>query len=211
MDNSFTPSPPFARGFAFRFFQAYVIYESSYIFKLFRNKNTRCKKTARGGARGKGSLPLRAAPGPPFGGAHAGQAARRLHFCALAFAGAKAMALRGRFARHAGSRQKKSGRFAKQPLCLEVPTRFELVNRGFADLCLTTWPRHHMTARQSRRNFIWSGLRGSNSLPPPWQGGALPDELKPQNGASDRNRTNDTGIFSPLLYQLSYRGKWRPG
>ena len=27
------------------------------------------------------------------------------------------------------------------------------------------------------------------------------------NGASGRNRTNDTGIFSPLLYQLSYRGK----
>ena len=60
---------------------------------------------------------------------------------------------------------------------------------------------------------FWSGLRGSNSLPPPWQGGALPDELNPhKNGASDRNRTNDTGIFSPLLYQLSYRGKkWRPG
>ena len=27
-------------------------------------------------------------------------------------------------------------------------------------------------------------------------------------GASDRNRTNDTRIFSPLLYQLSYRGKY---
>ena len=27
----------------------------------------------------------------------------------------------------------------------------------------------------------WSGLRGSNSLPPPWQGGALPDELNPHN------------------------------
>ena len=98
----------------------------------------------------------------------------------------------------------------------------------------------------------WSGRRGSNSLPPPWQGGALPDELRPQirhitvpsgapakaceckilwgrgeisvlvtavllarlpdkrltfrRGASDRNRTNDTGIFSPLLYRLSYRG-----
>ena len=26
---------------------------------------------------------------------------------------------------------------------------------------------------------IWSGRRGSNSLPPPWQGGALPDELRP--------------------------------
>ena len=105
----------------------------------------------------------------------------------------------------------------------------------------------------------WSGRRGSNSLPPPWQGGALPDELRPhirciypctlpfvsqtgpprklanarfcgeeekfqclsqrscfarlpdkrltfRRGASDRNRTNDTGIFSPLLYRLSYRG-----
>ena len=60
----------------------------------------------------------------------------------------------------------------------------------------------------------WSGLRDSNSLPPPWQGGALPNELNPQIGASGRNRTTDTGIFSPLLYQLSYRGisdkEWRP-
>ena len=54
---------------------------------------------------------------------------------------------------------------------------------------------------------FWSGLRGSNPPPPPWQGGALPNELNPRNGASGRNRTNDTGIFSPLLYQLSYRGK----
>ena len=39
-------------------------------------------------------------------------------------------------------------------------------------------------------------------------------------GASGRNRTTDTGIFSPLLYRLSYRGiflqsfpieEWRPG
>ena len=29
-----------------------------------------------------------------------------------------------------------------------------------------------------------------------------------RGGASDRSRTNDTGIFSPLLYQLSYRGVW---
>ena len=27
-----------------------------------------------------------------------------------------------------------------------------------------------------------------------------------ENGASGRNRTTDTGIFSPLLYRLSYRG-----
>ena len=98
----------------------------------------------------------------------------------------------------------KNSRTPLHPGVLEVPTRFELVNEGFADLCLTTWPRHRVSSRFGC--CLWSGLRGSNSLPPPWQGGALPDELKPQNGASDRNRTNDTGIFSPLLYQLSYRG-----
>ena len=40
------------------------------------------------------------------------------------------------------------------------------------------------------------------------------DVLSRENryGASDRNRTSDTGIFSPLLYRLSYRGKfWRRG
>ena len=31
----------------------------------------------------------------------------------------------------------------------------------------------------------------------------------PAYGASGWNRTNDTGIFSPLLYQLSYRGGLR--
>ena len=37
------------------------------------------------------------------------------------------------------------------------------------------------------------------------------------SGGSKWNRTTDTGIFSPLLYQLSYRAKicfikkWRPG
>ena len=28
----------------------------------------------------------------------------------------------------------------------------------------------------------------------------------PAGGAQSRNRTSDTGIFSPLLYQLSYLG-----
>ena len=42
-------------------------------------------------------------------------------------------------------------------------------NRGFAVRCLTTWLWRH-----------WSGQRDSNSLPPPWQGGALPNELCPQ-------------------------------
>ena len=60
---------------------------------------------------------------------------------------------------------------------MEVTTRFELVDEGFADPCLTTWPRHHIWSNCCCS--IWSGRRGSNSLPPPWQGGALPDELRP--------------------------------
>ena len=103
---------------------------------------------------------------------------------------------------------------------LEVTPRFELGNEGFADPCLTTWLCHRIEkgAKCLLLFHLWSGRRGSNSLPPPWQGGALPDELRPhirgtgvilvllKGGASDRNRTNDTGIFSPLLYRLSYRG-----
>ena len=73
---------------------------------------------------------------------------------------------------------------------------------------------HRLCISASTMASCWSGRRGSNSLPPPWQGGALPDELRPHTrritaplrDASDRNRTNDTGIFSPLLYRLSYRG-----
>ena len=93
--------------------------------------------------------------------------------------------------------------------------RFELGNEGFADTCLTTWLCHRMEkgAKSLLLFHLWSGRRGSNSLPRPWQGRALPDELRPQmtpifqrHGASGRSRTNDTRIFSPLLYQLSYRG-----
>ena len=77
-------------------------------------------------------------------------------------------------------------------------TRNRTGDKGFADLCLTAW--------LCRLN--WSGKRGSNSRPPPWQGGALPLSYSRINGASAQNRTVDTGIFSPLLYQLSYRGRF---
>ena len=97
---------------------------------------------------------------------------------------------------------------------MEVTPRFELGNEGFADPCLTTWLCHHIRETAfSGRFSVWSGRRGSNSLPRPWQGRALPDELRPRmapvfqhHGASGRSRTNDTRIFNPLLYQLSYRG-----
>ena len=102
---------------------------------------------------------------------------------------------------------------------MEAPPGIGPGNKGFADLCLTAWLwRRKAPAARRPAPLNWSGLRGSDPPPQPWQGCALPNELNPQmpwllprHGASDRNRTNDTGIFSPLLYQLSYRGKWRPG
>ena len=58
---------------------------------------------------------------------------------------------------------------------LEVTTRFELVDEGFADPCLTTWPRHHI---------------GS-------------DEYH-SNGAADEARTRHLHLGKVALYQMSY-------
>ena len=52
----------------------------------------------------------------------------------------------------------------------EVPSRFELENKGFADLRLTAWLWHQIK---------WSGRRDSDPRHPPWQGGTLPTELLP--------------------------------
>ena len=50
--------------------------------------------------------------------------------------------------------------------------------------CLVRVSRKDTTNKKAQGEmpcaFCWSGLRDSNSLPPPWQGGALPDELNPQ-------------------------------
>ena len=59
---------------------------------------------------------------------------------------------------------------------MEVTTRFELVNEGFADLCLTTWPRHHMS-----RTFFLLFF-----------------------GAADEARTRDLHLGKVALYQMSY-------
>ena len=40
----------------------------------------------------------------------------------------------------------------------------------------------------------------------PFRGHLLATEPAPVNGAQGRNRTSDTRIFNPLLYQLSYLG-----
>ena len=95
---------------------------------------------------------------------------------------------------------------------LEVTTRFELVDEGFADPCLTTWPRHHIGSDEYHSNGAADEARtrylhlGKVALYQMSYGRILETLLGLLTGASDRNRTNDTGIFSPLLYRLSYRG-----
>ena len=99
---------------------------------------------------------------------------------------------------------------------LEAPPRFELGHRGFADLCLTTWlwrriELYALSVKKMPIKFNWHKKNGAD------------DEARTRYlhlgkvalyrmsyirtvGASGRNRTSDTRIFSPLLYQLSYLG-----
>ena len=90
---------------------------------------------------------------------------------------------------------------------LEVPARFELADESFADSCLTTWPRYHMklgtlcvpncfgAGDEARTRYLHLGKVALYRM-----------SYARRYGASGRNRTNDTRIFSPLLYLLSYRG-----
>ena len=93
-------------------------------------------------------------------------------------------------------------RFARalfEPLSREARTRFPASREPpYGDSwepCLTSDPMrlrrgwrqralssNKKTGHPNRMSCLqWSGRRGSNSLPPPWQGGALPDELRPRN------------------------------
>ena len=60
--------------------------------------------------------------------------------------------------------------------------------------------------------FKWSGQRGSNSLPPPWQGGALPDELCPRNKGYFNKETpacqDSSARFSPFSPEAG--SSWPP-
>ena len=91
---------------------------------------------------------------------------------------------------------------------MEAAPRFELGNKGFAVLCLTTWLCRHFLERKTGFEPATFALARRRSTTEP-----LPHRFTlNHNGASGRNRTTDTRIFSPLLYRLSYRGlTWRPG
>ena len=60
------------------------------------------------------------------------------------------------------------------------------MNRGMRVLQTLALPLGYVTIQRTGAmdpcscSPLWSGRRGSNPLPPPWQGGALPDELRPR-------------------------------
>ena len=68
----------------------------------------------------------------------------------------------------------------RSPIVFARSPGFELGDKGFADPCLTTWLWRLITTRTYYYvRVFWSGLRGSNPPPRPWQGRALPNELNP--------------------------------
>ncbi len=90
---------------------------------------------------------------------------------------------------------------------LEASTGLEPVMRVLQTLALPAWPRRRTLKKQS-------GRRDSNSRPSPWQGDVLPlnytRRVRPLDlaaSAESQNRTDDTAIFSRVLYQLSYLGQ----
>ena len=97
----------------------------------------------------------------------------------------------------------------KSVFYMEAPPRIEL---GIKVLQTSALPLGYGAVLNKRRksefaSFVrWSGRRDSNSRRSPWQGDALPLSHSRIN-AFGWNRTADTGIFSPLLYRLSYKGK----
>ena len=75
------------------------------------------------------------------------------------------------------------------------------LNRGIGVLQTPALPLGYVAIQITGANSscscyrLWSGRRGSNPLPPPWQGGALPDELRPQiYGSSEPHMVPPVGI-----------------
>ena len=61
--------------------------------------------------------------------------------------------------------------------------------------------------------FFWSGLRGSNPPPRPWQGRALPNELNPHIWClrSESNQRHEDFQSSALPTELQRHTRWRLG
>ena len=87
---------------------------------------------------------------------------------------------RGRWRRSRMDSQKKTGAPKDARLqCYGGEARIRTGGKGFAGLCLTTWPLRRKRTVKNGPEMQWSGQRGSNPRPQPWQGCALPTEPCP--------------------------------
>ena len=98
-----------------------------------------------------------------------------------------------------------------RPLFYRQTTSLRMVGRsGFEPLNpkerIYSPPR--LASSLSSQNIKKCRPEDLNPRPTDYKSVALPTELGRQHGASRQSRTADTWSFNPLLYQLSYRGKY---
>jgi hypothetical protein len=88
-------------------------------------------------------------------------------------------------------------------VCLRGVEGIRTPDEGFADPCLTTWPRRRKKERAMGFEPTTFSLarRRSTTEPRPQVLAFLLAE-----SAETQDRTGDTAIFSRVLYQLSYLG-----
>ena len=87
------------------------------------------------------------------------------------------------------------GRPAGRPSRAGGEARIRTGGQGFAGPCLTTWPLRRMKkAEHVRPGKAWSGLRGSNPRPQPWQGCALPTALARKSRNTIRPRPDRASL-----------------
>ena len=91
--------------------------------------------------------------------------------------------------------------FNLQVAFLFYPCRGHVALTRFDDSKVSCLPlrRYHSGRNRFRRGFRFLDRKGRFFK-------CVSYDTHLKNGASGRNRTTDTGIFSPLLYRLSYRG-----